>query len=87
MKMSDPRYQHQSWLVRRWRDRHNLCIPLTAIRVWVDEQRGLNGGPGRSRMSFSNCWSLACGIADGKKQHWFYGTELTHNLLTKDENV
>jgi hypothetical protein len=29
------RYQHCSWLVRRWRDRWLLLVPYWAFRTWL----------------------------------------------------
>lgn len=72
----DDRYQHQAWLVRRWRDRHYLSVPFIAIRVWYYEQtRDLRDDWGW-RLSFKNAWGLAVGMAQCKQQHHYYLNEL-----------
>jgi hypothetical protein len=78
----DPRYQHQSWLVRRWRDRYNFLIPVWAVRWWYYEQTREDDEE-FDRMYLAVCWNLACGHADFKKRHYYRIDELN----PKYENV
>ncbi len=73
------RYQFQSWVVRRWRDRFLFKIPFIAIKHWWR---------GTWNMSWSNCWSYACGDADVSRKYYFTSEECKYmeenNLTVKD---
>jgi hypothetical protein len=72
----DPRYQHQSWLIRRWRDRYNLLIPFVAMQCWYHEHTRELEDQDDWRLTFGQCWHLAIGLTQGKKQHHFTSEEL-----------
>ena len=69
----DTRYQNQTWLVRRWRDRWLLAVPWIAFRGW--RQWWTTGGVRAGRVRFADAWSIARGHADGKRQWWFTAEE------------
>jgi len=65
------RYWFQPWWRKLWRRRHQLWIPYQALYSWLHpENRKLS-----FKMTFSNCWSLAIGLADGRMGRWFTSEE------------
>lgn len=68
---NDDRYQHQSWLVRRLRNRHYLLVPFKVIRIWYYEHNRELEDEDDWRMSFGQCWDLGCSLAHGKMK-WYY---------------
>lgn len=66
------RYQYQSWLVRRWRDRFLLLIPFHAIELWVKSQRFDHDEP----LTWAQCWSLARGLCDVRRNFVWDWAEL-----------
>ena len=78
------RYQNQSWVVRRWRDRWLLTIPYTAITMWFrTRSRKVVADPDAiTNLPFSHCWSLACGLADGDRDYWYTSEEVRTDLFT-----
>lgn len=67
--MTDSRYQNQSWLVRRWRDRWLLLVPYWTFRWWVNCRRLPSGDPWQ--MPVADWWSLALGHCDVRR-NWIY---------------
>jgi hypothetical protein len=59
-------YQHQGWLIRRWRDLWLLFVPIEAAQIWLHTE--LNWRP----MS----WSIARGMADVRRRYWFTTDEV-----------
>ena len=60
------RYQNQSWLVRRWHDRHLLLVPWVAFRIW-------NFGQSET---FGIAWSIALGLCDKDREFWYTWEEM-----------
>lgn len=77
------RYQAKSWWVRRWRDRWLLTIPYTALRLWFGtrtKQALARPDLYVTRESLPNCWSVACGIVDGRRDYWYTAEEVFTRL-------
>lgn len=86
--MKDDRYQFQSWLVRRWRDRWLVMIPVWAIRMWWGSRtRRALRQPGRyaTRMQLNLCWDISCGVADLKRK-WTYSWD-EMELMCQDKTA
>lgn len=63
------RYQNQSWLVRRWRDRYLLKVPFAAIRMWLSNLVYWD-----EPLLFHDAWHIACGLCD-MERNWVYSWE------------
>lgn len=85
------RYQNQSWLVRRWRDRWLLTAPWVAIRLWFSTRSAESlAKPDEyiTRMPLYECWDLALGLVDGKRDYWYTSEEVYADLgLEEDDDA
>lgn len=68
------RYQYQSWLVRRWRDRHLLMVPFHAIRYWAHQRKRPDP------LCFAHCWSIERGMADVRRNYLWDWAEVKERL-------
>lgn len=67
------RYRNQSWWVRRWRDRYLLLVPIWTLLMWLGTRsRKALSNPKKyvTRMRMVDCWDVALGIADSKRENW-----------------
>ena len=79
------RYQNQNWFVKRWRDRHLIGIPWEAIRIyWYN---GPHNKDEDDPLSFSNSWSIACGLCDSKREYWYSWDEMIGKLGWTEEDL
>ncbi len=71
--MTDSRYQHQSWLVRCWRDRHLLRIPFEALGCWwLDRKKKRDNW--FVPLTLAQSWHMALGMCDVRR-NWVYSYE------------
>ena len=77
------RYQNQSWIVKRWRDRWLILIPYTAMSMWFRTRSRKVRAESEvyiTDLPFSHCWSIACGLADGDRNYWYTSEEVFSKL-------
>ncbi len=77
------RYQNQPWYVKLWRRRWYLTIPHTAVRLWRSERKRDLRDDLDWRMTFSQCWGLAKGLAQGPMLWWHTWDEVKERIAAK----
>jgi hypothetical protein len=61
-------YLNQPWYVRLWRNRHVVRIPVDAAHwYWTEQTRRLRHETDW-RLSLGQCWSMARGYFDARRQ-------------------
>ena len=65
------RYQDCNWVIRMWRRRHQLRVPLVAYQIWRGEKSREMDDEDDWRLTFRQCWGMAIGLSHGQMQ-WVY---------------
>lgn len=74
------RYQYQSWVVRRWRDRYLLAVPFKALRMWWANRHRT----GDDALPWDHAWSIARGLADVSRNYVYDFRDLNENLSVNE---
>jgi len=71
----DVRYQDQPWHKKFILNvRHELTVPYFALKCWLRSRFN------KDKPDFRLCWSLAKGMADFKKKHYFTWDEVKERM-------
>lgn len=85
MSKKEDRYQYQNWFVRRWRDRHLLRVPFEALYLyWYNGPHAGKDEEDYDPLSFSNCWGIACGMADVHREYLYDWDEIKDSFDFSD---
>ena len=63
------RFQDCSTLIKIWRFRHYISVPVTAARIYLRDKR--NPADPEEPIQFSEAWSVALGFAQIKMNWWY----------------